>query len=123
MIVGQVTPDHEAVIRLRLRGVHRPELLVDAAIDTGFTDFLTLPPAMIGTLGWPFRESGRATLADGNEVEVHIFRGVVLWDGRERGLLVVAADSEPLVGMSLLYGSRVTLDVVDGGPVVIESLP
>jgi hypothetical protein len=29
----------------------------------------------------------------------------------------------PLIGMSLLYGSRVTLDVVDGGPVTIEPVP
>jgi hypothetical protein len=38
-------------------------------------------------------------------------------------VLVLAADGGPLVGLSLLYGHRVTLDVVDGGRVSIEALP
>ena len=37
--------------------------------------------------------------------------------------MLLDADGGPLVGMSLLYGSRVTLDVVDGGPITIEPLP
>src|SRR5262249_60579706 len=34
------------------------------------------------------------------------------WHGRERDVIVLEADGDPLIGMSLLYGSRVTLDVV-----------
>jgi hypothetical protein len=29
----------------------------------------------------------------------------------------------PLIGMALLHGNRVTLDVADGGPVTVEALP
>jgi hypothetical protein len=38
-------------------------------------------------------------------------------------VLVLQADGGPLVGMSLLYGSRMTLDIVDDGDVIIDALP
>ncbi len=47
----------------------------------------------------------------------------VLWYGQEREVLVLQADGGPLVGMSLLYGSRVMLEVVDNGDVTIDPLP
>ena len=62
-------------------------------------------------------------LADGSVVRLSYFRATVLWEGKPRKIMVLDADGGPLVGMSLLYGSRVTLDVVDGGPVTIEPLP
>ncbi len=51
------------------------------------------------------------------------YRGTVLWDGQPLPVRVVEADGEPLLGMELLQGSRVTLDVRDGGPVTIDALP
>ena len=36
-------------------------------------------------------------------------------------MLVLQADGGPLVGMSLLYGNRVMLEVVDNGDVTIDS--
>ena len=38
------------------------------------------------------------------------------------GVDIYAIGVEPLVGMALLRGSRVTMDVAEGGPVVIEPL-
>ena len=37
--------------------------------------------------------------------------------------VATAGDGGPLIGIALLYGSRVTLDVVDGGGVTVEELP
>ena len=37
--------------------------------------------------------------------------------------IVLAADGTPLIGMSLLRGTRVTVEVEDGGLVTIEPLP
>jgi hypothetical protein len=36
---------------------------------------------------------------------------------------VLAANGLPLVGMDLLSGSRVCVEVITGGPVTIERLP
>ena len=46
----------------------------------------------------------------------------MMWHGEPRIIEVVEADSEPLLGMELLLGNRVTLDVLEGGPVTIYPL-
>jgi clan AA aspartic protease len=98
-------------------------LTVKAVLDTGFTDFVTLPPRLISTLQLPYDYTSQFMLADGSVVSVDIFLATVLWDSRPCSGPVLAAEGDPLVGMSMLYGSRVTLDVVDGGQVTIEALP
>jgi clan AA aspartic protease len=92
-------------------------------IDTGFDDSLTLSPSIIASLGLPFAAPAQARLADGSVVRMSYYRATVIWNGQLRPILALEAGGDPLVGMSLLYGSRVTLDIVDGGPVTIEDLP
>lgn len=89
-------------------------------IDTGFTDYLTLPPEVIASLQLVFRESVEFVLGDGSPVSFDTFAATVVWGGQERDILVLASEGGPLVGMSLLYGYRVIIDVVDGGSVTIE---
>ena len=49
---------------------------------------------------------------------------MVLWQGEERIVQVLSTDDgKALVGMSLLYGNRLTLEVVPDGKVTIEPLP
>jgi predicted aspartyl protease len=123
VITGTVTPAREAVIRLRVLGTGRRSVEIDAVIDPGYDDALTLPGQIIAALGLRWAGPAQATLADGSTVRLNYYRATVLWDGAPRQILVLDAGGGPLVGMSLLYGSRVTLDVVDGGPVTIEPLP
>jgi hypothetical protein len=47
----------------------------------------------------------------------------VIWDGQARTVESDAADSEPLVGMSLIYGYDLRIQAVDGGTVTLEALP
>ena len=123
MITGEVTPDREAVILLRVRSPGGGEMELDALLDTGFTDFLSLPPEVIAELQLPFREVSEFTLADGSTVRLEAYTVTVIWEGEERTVLALGAESDPLAGMALLHGSRVMLDVVDGGEVRIEPLP
>ena len=51
MIQGTVNAAYEAVVSLPLRGPAGRARDVDAVVDTGFTRFLTLPPAMVADLG------------------------------------------------------------------------
>ena len=44
------------------------------------------------------------------------------WHGSLRDALVLQSDSTPLLGMTLLWGSRVTLDAVTSGEVTIDEL-
>jgi clan AA aspartic protease len=96
---------------------------VDAVLDTGFNGFLTLPSHVVQTRQFPFVGHRRATLGDGSIVVLDLYLPTVLWHEPEREVLVLQADGESLVGMALLYGSRVVLHVVDDGDVLIEPWP
>ena len=122
MILGRVTADQEATIPLAIAGPNRPWQQTEAVIDTGFNGFLTLPPALVYSLRLPLVGNRRAALGDGSIVVLDVYFAAVLWHDQEREVLVLQADSAPLVGMSLLSGNRVTLDIVDDGDVLIDEL-
>ena len=122
MITGVVSPYREPVIRLQLRGPGG-RVEVDTVVDTGFTDFLTLPPALVGRLALPLGGSMRVALADGSEVDLDVYTVEVLWDGRVLSVPALEADGGLLAGMSLLHGHELPMQVVDGGQVTIQALP
>jgi len=121
MITGTVNADYEAVIRLQVQGPTGHAHDVDALIDTGFNGFLTLPPALVTALGLTRRSRGRAQLANGSEELFDIYGVTVLWDGQPRYVEADAVDTTPLVGMSLLDGYDLHIQVAAGGQVVIQA--
>ncbi len=121
MITGVVNADYEAVVRLRLQGSRGQEREVDAIIDTGFNGFLTLSPALVTALGLTRLSRGRVILADGREELFDIYGVTVLWDGQPRYVEADAVDTTPLVGMALLKGYDLYVQVIDGGRVVIQA--
>ena len=123
MITGVVTASREAVVQVMVRGAHSRDVPVDAAIDTGFTGFLTLPPTLIAMLSLAFAGTTRATLGDGSAVSIDVFEATVVWDNHVRLVTVLAAQGGALVGMSRLFGYRLLLEGADGGAVQIEALP
>ena len=123
MMTGRMTARREATLRLTVLGPDQRQHAVDAVLDTGFNGFLTLPSHVVQTLRLPFVGHRRATLADGSIVVLDLYLATVLWHEQEREVLVLQADGELLVGMALLYGSRVVLHVVDDGDVLIEPWP
>ena len=120
MIEGAVNAAHEAVVGLLVQGPSGRTRDVRAVVDTGFSRFLTLPPAMVTESGLAFTGIDRVFLADGSEVTLHVYDVTVLWDGQPRDVVAYVADATPLVGMALLAGHRLCVDVEDAGRVVIE---
>ena len=123
MITGVVNANHEATIPLVVHAIHGQEEAIEAIIDTGFTGFLTLPPMLIKALGLPWLGRQRAKLGDGSERFFDVYAAAILWDGQVRTVETDATDTEPLVGMCLLAGHEVRIQVLDGGNVTIEGLP
>jgi clan AA aspartic protease len=123
MITGAVTADREAVIRMVVRGPAGQEQEVEAVVDTGFDGWFSLPPALIALLELPWRRRGRALLADGNETVFDIYDGTVVWDESPRRIAVDEASTAPLVGMALLDGYELNVQVRSGGGLKIRSLP
>lgn len=122
MIVGEVKPSREAIIRLSVRGPDGVALSIDAVVDSGFTDALTLPLDLVHRLRLPFRGTMDFGLADGSNEEFDLFIGHVEWNGRWREAVIAAAEGGPLLGMELMQGCHLAIDVIDGGRVVIEPL-
>ncbi|MSP38087.1 MAG: clan AA aspartic protease [Deltaproteobacteria bacterium] len=122
MITGIVTAAREAVIVLNVRGPSGQEVEIHAVIDTGFDGSLTLPAQVITSLRLPWRRRGRSLLADGNETLFDIYEATVIWHGSPRRVAVDLVDLVPLVGMSLLYASELTIRVVERGSVLITPL-
>jgi clan AA aspartic protease len=123
MIPGVVNGNLEATIRLMVRGSGGQELEIEAVIDTGFNGFLTLSPTLVGQLGLLHIGQSRALLANGQEGLLDLYEVTLQWDGQWRTVETDAADTDALVGMSLLYRYSVYVEAVEGGQVVIAALP
>lgn len=121
MITG-VVDAREGRIPLKVRGPRRQDRDIEAVIDTGYTASLSLPPALIASLGLRWKSFGRGILADGSECLFDVYLGKVVWDGKERRVLVDEADTDPLVGMALLSGYELRMQVRSGGKVAIKRL-
>jgi len=122
MITGAVNTNREATVRLLVRGPDRQEETIEAVVDTGFTGYLTLPSSLISFLGlmWLGRQQG--ILGDGSIQQFDVYTATVMWDNRLRTIEIDAAETIPLIGMSLLYGHELRIQAVENGQVTIEAL-
>jgi clan AA aspartic protease len=122
MMQGFVNANCEAMLRLVIGNETSNRQVIDAVIDTGFTGFLTLPYEMIAALSLSWVGSDRGTLGDGSETTFEVYEATIIWDGQFRSIPVNAAETDPLVGMSLLYGYNLQIQAIEGGIVRIEAL-
>ncbi len=122
MMQGYVNQNYEAMLSLVVRNGDKLKSIT-AVIDTGFTGFLSLPISIVTELDLSWSYRNRATLGDGSEVLFDIYDGMVIWGGQYRDIEINAAETEPLIGMSMLRGYRLQVDTVQGGLVAIVELP
>jgi clan AA aspartic protease len=122
MIYGVVNLRREATLPLVIGNSTGQQEVIDTVIDTGFDGFLSLPSEVIARLGLPWTISNPATLGDGSEVLFDFYTGTVIWDGQYRTIDIAESETEPLLGMAMLYGYRLQVDNVEGGSVKIEAL-
>lgn len=120
---GNVASNLEAVVPLVLRDPSGRHMQVEAVIDTGFTEYLTLPPRIVEHLGLPLCETNIVMLADGTTKPLELHECLVLWHGSELALLAHCIECSPLIGMALLAGSLPTTEVKPGGAVTIAPPP
>ena len=113
----------EPRVNLTVSNIIEPErtLTISAIVDTGNAFHLTLPPYHIRQLALPRQTDRRATLADGSAVYFPAYAGAILWDGQNRAIPILESDSEPLLGMAMLWGSRLVIDAWEDGDVAIEA--
>jgi clan AA aspartic protease len=121
MITG-IVRDFEPIIPLSVCGSDGEVYTQDAIVDTGFDGWLSLPPDLIAQLNLIWKRRGRAILGDGSECVFNVYEATVVWDGTLLTIPVDEADSEPLVGMSLMEGYQLTVQVFEGGYVELRQI-
>ena len=100
----------------------QPSFGIDFVVDTGFNDYLTLPPQAIRLMNLPFYSSVSARLADNSESLLPIHLATILWDNEEKVVPVLATGLKPLLGTSLLKGFRLEIDFEINGLVSIYKI-
>lgn len=121
MITGRVTEKLEAVLTLSIYNSEGVLGEIEALIDTGYTAHLTLPSRIIAELGLENFATGQLTMADGSQVVSDLYYATILWDGQPRRIEVDTLESEVLVGMSLLEGFDLHIQVAKDGQTTITS--
>ncbi|MDE0122546.1 MAG: aspartyl protease family protein [bacterium] len=122
MIRGRVSGDQQALIVVDIMDGYGRLQPVEVVLDTGFTGYLTLSPRTISDLGLPSVGQRTFELANGELFDFQVYLGSVSWHSRISDVLVLQSDSAPLLGMALIWGSRVTMDAYSDAEVTIEEL-
>jgi clan AA aspartic protease len=122
MMQGVVNLRREATLTVVVGNSNHQLQAIETVIDTGFTGFLSLPSAIIATLNLPWSASDIVTLGDGSETLFDLYTAIVIWDGQYRDIYIAESETEPLLGMAMLYGYRLQVDTIEGGIVKIEAL-
>ena len=122
MIAGRVTSDRQAMVSVEVQAPKGRRETVEAIVDTGFTGYVTLPADRIARLGLPLLGLRRMTVADGSPAVLMVYEVVVHWHGAALRVQALEVDGGALLGMALLDGSRLSIDVVAGGSVRIAPI-
>ena len=122
MMTGTVTDVREIVIHLQALSVSQLPVSFSAVVDTGFNGFLTLQANTLIALEASSAGTRRAELGDGKIIEMDSYFVKIKWHDKVREILVLQAEGTPLVGMSLLWGSRVAFEARADGPISIEKI-
>lgn len=122
MISGTVNHRREAVIRISIQNQAGQFIEFDGVIDTGFDGSLTLPKAVIDSLGLPWHGKSSTLLADGEIDEFDVFAGKTNWDGAIRNVLIEAAETDPLVGMAMMQGFELQVRIKPGGSLILRRI-
>lgn len=121
LLEGHVNENHEPRVSLLIRGpITQTEARVEATLDTGFNDYLTLSLEQVAAMALPAIDIVRVVLADGSVISTPIFGAEVFWMRQWRNI-EVQGGGDPLVGMLLVEGCRLTVEAWVGGLVRIEA--
>lgn len=121
MISGIVAERH-AIVALTFLLPNGSTFPIEFVIDTGFTDYLCLPPEAVALLRLPFLYDLPVNLADNSEVLVAVHEAIILWDGEEREVRIFATGRRPLIGTALLDEQELVIQFTEGGLVTIDEL-
>ena len=120
MILGHVR-DNLPRVMLALPGYDGP-VNVEFVVDTAFEGDLALPQSILDHVESVFRGNRLVRLADGSLRYRDYYEIVLEWEEEERLTEVALMDNEPLLGVELMAGYLLQVELEDGGEVSLEPL-
>jgi clan AA aspartic protease len=121
MILGKFL-DRRVVLPINFCLMNDTDLIINCVVDTGFNDYLTLPPQAVAAMELPFNSTTIARLADGRKYSIPIHLARIRWNNCEEVVPVLATGIKPLLGTALLQGFRLIVEFSDDGLVRLEKL-
>lgn len=120
-MTGRVEQLH-ALLPVTFRLSSGPDIAIEFVVDTGFTGFLTLPPAAVAATGLPYVADVAANLADNSQIALPVHVATIVWNGQPRQVRILATGKRPLLGTALLDGCELVAQFADGGLLTIDPL-
>ena len=120
MVRGVLNDDLETMVVVEISNGDGVFQSVDALLDTGFGGDLTLPSDAVARLGLKYADRTPLILAGDQPMQASVHHGYVKWFGQVRRIDVIAMEGQPLLGMSLLAGCKITIYARPGGEALIE---
>ncbi len=117
-----VTIRRQATLPVKFRLPGQPDLTPEFVVDTGFTEFLTLPPAAVAAMRLPFLYQRQVSLADDSVIGIAVHGATIVWNGIEREVRVVATGRRPLLGTAMLDDQELRAQFRESGLVSVEEL-
>ena len=120
MIRGVLNDRLQLMVAVEISDGDGPFQPVEALLDTGFSEDLTLPQDLVARLGLKRVNRIPVTLAGDHQIQVSTHDGYVKMFGQVRRINVLAMEGQPLLGMTLLAGCKITIHARPGGEALIE---
>jgi predicted aspartyl protease len=120
MILGHVR-DNFPHVMLTLPGYEGPTP-VEFIVDTAYEGDLTLPQSMLARVEASYIGDRPIRLADGTLRDRAYYRLVLDWDEEERIVEIAEMENSPLLGVELMAGYLLQVEITDGGEVSLEPL-
>jgi clan AA aspartic protease len=109
------------LVSLTVHG-ERDSLDVEFLVDTGYTGFLSVPTRLLESIGATAEGPAMVSMADGTLRDVTLYTLNLEWDGDELEVEAVTVEDHPLLGCKMLEGYHLSVEMSEGGEVIIEPL-
>jgi clan AA aspartic protease len=119
---GIIADGLEPIVVLTILSRNGDAVEVTVVVNTGSTGELTLPTTAIRDLELTWSTTDRVTLADGSVANCEVYQAMIDWFGQTRTIAVYEMDGAPLLGMELMQGCRLSMDVLPDGRLEISPL-
>ena len=114
---GLVNINYEAMLRLVIETDQQQQQSIDAIINTTFKGYLGLPKHLITMFGLhPVPQDPDETAPN------TYYKATVIWGHETRNIPVTLVEGEPVVGMSLLQGYSLQIQVTQHGLVTVNQI-